>query len=77
MNKFHKGAPPSIGWWPATNLPEMNKLLDKEELPHRWWDGECWSRPAYKYSTAERAAWVSDSKAEDSKNIQWTSRWWQ
>lgn len=33
--KWHKGPPPSAGWWPAS------RRRDGREL--RWWDGEFWS----------------------------------
>lgn len=39
-NKWHKGPPPSIGWWPA------NAIRDDELIS--WWDGKRWSRSYHK-----------------------------
>jgi hypothetical protein len=34
-NKWHKGPPPSVGWWPAS--------FSKNDANIRWWNGENWS----------------------------------
>ena len=33
--KWHKGPPPSVGWWPVESKPHGGAI--------RWWDGEHWS----------------------------------
>ena len=66
--KWHKGPPPEIGWWPAS------RAKDKECL--RWWDGKCWSFPAYWYQSASFAGRIAKVKSEMDENIQWTDRWW-
>lgn len=49
MSKTWKtGAPPSIGWWPAS--------LNRQPDVLRWWDGKVWSAPAYPTMTAKQAA---------------------
>jgi hypothetical protein len=35
MTTWHKGPPPSIGWWPASIVHDPSIL--------RWWDGMRWS----------------------------------
>ena len=34
---WHKGPPPSIGWWPASTARHLDMF--------RWWDGKYWSIP--------------------------------
>jgi hypothetical protein len=65
---WHKGAPPSIGWWPAS--------ISKISVYIRWWDGEKWSLPAYQDWTAIEAADVASLKMTNQKDICWTERWW-
>ena len=37
---WHKGPPPSRGWWPASVTRDISAV--------RWWDGKAWSVPAYR-----------------------------
>lgn len=68
---WHKGPPPEIGWWPAS--------VSRNDLSIRWWNGECWSWPAYPDYSARLAA---DSASETAipayyrDKIEWTERWW-
>ena len=70
MNKtiWHDGPPPSIGWWPASCEKRIKTL--------RLWNGKWWSRPAFKFDSAETAAHYAMQKAFAQKDIQWTERWW-
>lgn len=34
-SKWNKGAPPAVGWWPASNR--------RDPLCWSWWDGSNWS----------------------------------
>jgi hypothetical protein len=67
--KWHKGPPPSIGWWPAS--------IDRDPESIRWWNGKYWSYPSYPdypdFLAASRAAMQASAKEEW---IQWTDRWW-
>ncbi len=65
MTTWHKGPPPSIGWWPAS-CRRNKKLL-------RWWNGRAWSLPAHIQETAEEAAKSAyvESFWDD---IEWTDR---
>lgn len=47
MSKWHRGPPPSVGWWPASFMRSMETL--------RWWDG-VWSRGVSAGSSAATAA---------------------
>ncbi len=69
MNKWHKGPPPSIGWWPASSEQDANAI--------RWWNGKFWSCPAYHFDTAHSASILAEMRSEQS-NIKWTDRpeWW-
>jgi len=66
MTTWHKGPPPSIGWWPASIRGNPDLL--------RWWDGSEWSFPAYIWMTAEEAAKQSALKSGRTPNIEWTDR---
>ena len=60
---WHKGPPPSLGWWPAST--NMNPGVI------RWWDGAQWSVAVGEGSTrpGELAACATFCK-----NIYWTRR---
>jgi hypothetical protein len=65
--KWHKGPPPSIGWWPASTCRDCNAL--------RWWDGEFWSIPCYKgekHWSIELAASIKDANLPC--DIEWANR---
>jgi len=64
--KWRKGSPPSIGWWPASNVRKPGFV--------RWWDGSLWSMYARPEDTPERAAQRAASKAPDQEHIEWAER---
>jgi hypothetical protein len=66
MTTWHKGPPPSIGWWPASRLRNPDVL--------RWWDGSKWSFPAHIGMTAEEAAGHSALKSDRTLHLEWTDR---
>jgi hypothetical protein len=66
--KWNKGAPPSVGWWPASCF-DNNQVI-------RWWNGKYWSTPAYPDWTAIEAADLARFKADSQADILWTERWW-
>lgn len=67
--KWHSGPPPHVGWWNAS-------AGDYEEI-WRWWDGECWSDPAYSTQDADVAQWSALCPARYSaqSRIRWTTYW--
>jgi hypothetical protein len=67
--KWHKGPPPSIGWWPASVSHFQESL--------RWWDGECWSIPVSRFETSRAAGKAAQYKEKNATSlIEWTDRWW-
>lgn len=66
MTKWHKGPPPSIGWWPASMYRDMSDL--------RWWNGRWWSIPANEEDPPQWAAFYAKFKALDQDLIKWTDR---
>lgn len=66
---WHKGAPPSIGWWPASNSREHRAI--------RWWDGNTWSGYARPWFSAEQAALFANLPSYDDGSIEWCQRWWE
>ena len=44
---WHKGPPPSIGWWPASRTGTRGF--------YRWWDGKQWSAPVSRHASAADA----------------------
>ena len=72
MTKWHKGPPPSIGWWPASVVRDANVL--------RWWNGEYWSAAAEEKSS-QWGVYIAASNRENlsvQTDIEWTDRpeWW-
>jgi hypothetical protein len=70
MTTWHKGPPPSIGWWPASTYRDPESL--------RWWNGRRWSLPAYSDMTATEASWRARGDTHSQSIIEWTDRpaWW-
>ena len=66
--KWNKGAPPSIGWWPASWNCALGSI--------RWWNGKCWSISANPTTPATAVRWIASQKAEEQDEIEWTERWW-
>ena len=65
--KWHKGPPPSVGWWPASTQ-RVGKI-------YRWWNGEYWSRPAFAGLTAVEADFKAAIPSINStENIWWAPR---
>jgi hypothetical protein len=65
MTTWHKGPPPSVGWWPASRHRNSDLL--------RWWDGKWWSQAAHVGWTAEEAAETA-TLATNMNDIEWTER---
>ena len=66
--RWYKGPPPSIGWWPVKNHLLMHQGA------YRWWDGEAWSWPAFMHESAEKAARWAAKKDDEGDGIEWTDR---
>lgn len=66
--KWNKGTPPSIGWWPTKNL------MSAHHAAYRWWDGECWSWPAFSFESAVKASHWASKKEDKKKSIEWAER---
>lgn len=66
--KWHKGPPPSIGWWPASAM--------RDSTAYRWWDGTTWSLPARSWHDIETVERLSNYAVvlRASKQIEWTDR---
>lgn len=64
---WHKGPPPSVGWWPASAMQDPSAL--------RWWDGERWSRAAYRgYTVEEISMCARERNGVGRRSILWTDR---
>lgn len=63
---WHKGPPPSVGWWIASTL------RDKDAL--RWWNGRDWSMVAFRRYSPERAAAQAKIRASSNLKIEWADR---
>jgi hypothetical protein len=66
MTTWHKGPPPSVGWWPASYWEDKNVL--------RWWNGKYWSRPAEAWFELHQVAATADIKDASQDSIEWTDR---
>lgn len=69
-HKWHKGPPPSIGWWPAS--------VQRDPEAIRWWNGHIWSYNARPEESAKVAAqYAAIPTGIVSNSIEWTNRWWE
>lgn len=64
---WHKGPPPHVGWWNASN----NRIEDE----WRWWNGFRWSWFAREYHNAKMAAESASVHSEIITLIEWTDYW--
>jgi hypothetical protein len=70
MTQWHKGPPPSIGWWPASVQKDADSL--------RWWDGQRWSASAGRASPVWNVHIAANTPCLTPASIEWTERpeWW-
>jgi hypothetical protein len=66
---WHKGKPPSIGWWPAS--------VQRDQKCIRWWNGKHWSAPAYQHYDAFFAAIEAEIPDRRIQEIEWSYPWWE
>ena len=68
--KWHKGPPPSIGWWPAS--------IRRDHGVYRWWDGAGWSVACERDAPGYMVLEVSRIRATKRPLIEWADRpaWW-
>lgn len=66
---WRKGAPPSLGWWPA-----RLKLQTKWCEGVRWWDGERWSLACFEGMDSRLAGHRSTIKSAYSVRVQYRER---
>jgi hypothetical protein len=66
MNKWHKGPPPSIGWWPASNCRNEHIL--------RWWDGANWSDATVGSMNSTQAGKAARNSEWAQSRMEWTDR---
>lgn len=65
--KWHKGPPPSVGWWPASAVRSESVL--------RWWDGVNWSWGCSVDKSAKEAGEKAASKSRLARaDIEWRHR---
>jgi hypothetical protein len=63
---WHKGPPPHIGWWNASN--------GKVNIFWRWWNGKHWSEPCFSGDCANTAARYAKIKHQGwPEEIEWTN----
>jgi hypothetical protein len=64
--KWHKGPPPSVGWWPASSNRNPQVI--------RWWNGKWWGVCCLSFFTAKEAARRAMSLSIHQDKIEWTDR---
>lgn len=63
-DKWHKGPPPSIGWWPASYQRRPEVL--------RWWNGKEWSIGAGRFTM--NPGYIASVVSPDQSKIEWRHR---
>lgn len=64
--KWHSGAPPGCGWWPASG-GEIVGI-------YRWWNGQHWSNFAIEKYSAKIAAKFAKIREPDNAHVKWQHR---
>ena len=65
VRRWNIGAPPSIGWWPAST--------DRDARVVRWWSGKVWSQPTNYQASLDRA--VQCATTPEDAHLQGFIRW--
>jgi len=65
--KWHKGPPPHIGWWNASDA--------KMEDIWRWWNGQEWSAAVRESASPHFAGWLAQKNNPGSFPVYWTRRY--
>jgi hypothetical protein len=65
---WRKGAPPGIGWWPASS--------QRDKTVHRWWNGRAWSVAVHYSESAQSAGEQAIMECSNNFAIEWSVRWW-
>lgn len=65
---WHKGPPPSIGWWPASLCRDASSV--------RWWNGGGWSISQYEGCSASSVAHAATLRVSSywQPQIEWQDR---
>jgi hypothetical protein len=66
VNGWHRGPPPSIGWWPTRGAADKYESL-------RWWDGIKWGLGVTEGCTPEFAEWAAQ-RTSLAQDIRWSER---
>lgn len=66
MNGWHRGPPPSVGWWPT-----QYDAYDRNEGV-RWWNGEFWSFMPTN-NEPEHVNWCARQRCSH-RDILWSAR---
>jgi hypothetical protein len=61
---------PAVGWWPTKREADKNW-----SGTYRWFNGECWSYPAFEHESAQKAAYWAEKKDDWPKEIMMWSEW--
>jgi hypothetical protein len=67
-SKWHKGPPPSVGWWPASAYGYDQFV--------RWWNGSFWSEGAWTHEDKHEAKRCASRPAmsDEQRLIKWQHR---
>jgi hypothetical protein len=63
---WHRGPPPSVGWWPAS-IFENSEVL-------RWWNGQGWSYPVDKTVRPFEVTLYAQIMSNCQRKIKWQFR---
>ena len=63
---WNTGAPPSIGWWPAS--------LSRNLTTIRWWDGKTWSTDVYRMDGPVKGAKYAAIPDRNPGLVEWRNR---
>jgi hypothetical protein len=68
MNGWHRGPPPSIGWWPTQ---EGESAFARGV---RWWDGTRWSFAPRESDPPGIVQWCAEQRSHMSPTLFWSER---
>jgi len=74
-NKWHKGPPPSDGWWPTRTMDGLGGVIKRQSLELRWRCNGKWSVPVLNRNEGKHAPiYAAIPTSQKSDAVEWQHR---
>ena len=74
MSKWHKGPPPSLGWWPTRTLVSDRMVIQRDGVEIRWYEADAWSIPIGRKDFANCDSFARVKTGQPFLAVEWRNR---